>query len=149
MNGLLRLIIVESTVMLAILIWVVYSIVKRQELFPAIAEGKEDIVAKVLVLAVVAIIVAYEIVPQCMDLSYYYNNEFCYMEGVAQSRSDRSAARGGHTVYIKDGDSGEEIYVCFHYKGTVEQGDRLKIKYLPNSKRAILLEINGKKPSEE
>lgn len=81
------------------------------------------------------------------EIKDYYNNEFCYMEGVAQSRSDRSAAQWGHTVYIKDEDSGEKIYMRFHYKGTIEQGDRLKIKYLPNSRHAILLKINGRKQS--
>ena len=146
-NGLLLSIIVESALTLAILIWVVYCIVKRQDLFPTIAEGKEDIVAKILVLAAVAIIVVYEIVPQCMDLPYYYNNEMCYMEGEAVTHSDRSAARGGHSVDIKDKDSGEIIHVRFSYEGTIERGDQLKVKYLPNSKHAVLLEINGRKQS--
>lgn len=47
---------------------------------------------------------------------------------------------------IKNEESGEEISVHFGYRGTIERGDRLKVKYLPNSKQAVLLEINGRKP---
>lgn len=145
MNNFLRLIIMESVTMLGIFIWVIYSIVKKKELFPGIFEGKEDIVAKILVLVAVALVVVNIIVPEYMDLPYYYNNEFCYMEGVSQSHSDRSV-RGPHHVTIKNEESGEEIRVHFGYTGTIERGDRLKVEYLPNSKQAILLEINGKKP---
>lgn len=119
---------------------------KKKELIPTIAEGKEDIVVKVLVLVAIVIVIVYEIVPQCLDLPYYYNNEFCYIEGVSQNRSDKSV-RGPHSVSIKNEESGEEIRVHFGYEGTIERGDWLKVKYLPNSKRAILLEINGRKQS--
>ena len=148
-NGLLLSIIMESVVMLGFLISITYHIIKKKELFPTIFQGKEDIVAKIFALAAVAIIVVYEIVPQCMDLPYSYNNELCYMEGEAVTHSDRSAARGGHSVDIKDKDSGEIIHVRFSYKGTIERGDQLKVKYLPNSKRAILLEVNGRKQTLE
>lgn len=144
MNGLLRLIIMESLAMLVVFIWVIYCIVKKKKLLPEILEEKEDIVAKVLVLVAIAIVVVNRIIPKCMDIPYYNNNEFCYIAGVAQNHSDKSG-KGSHTVVIKDEDSGEEISVRFGYKGTIEQGDQLKVKYLPNSKRAILLEINGRK----
>lgn len=144
MNRLLVWIMIESTAMLETIIWVIFSIVKKRELFPRIFEGKEDIVVKILVLAAVAYVVVDGIVPECMDLPYYYNNEYCYMEGVAQTHSDRSA-RGPHSLYMKDVESGEEIHVTFSYEGTIERGDRLKVKYLPNSKHAILLEVNGRK----
>lgn len=121
---------------------------KKRELFPSTFEGKEDIIAKIVVAVMFMLVVVDSIVPKYMDLPHYYNNEFCYMEGVAQSHSDRSA-RGGHYVSIQDEDSEEVIRVHFGYKGTIERGDRLKIKYLPNSKEAVLLEINGKKPGME
>lgn len=117
-------------------------------MFPTIFQGKEDIVAKVFALAAVAFFIVYEIVPQCMDLPYYYDNEFCYIEGVSQTHSDRSV-RGGHTVDIKCEGSGEVITVRFGYEGTIERGDQLKVKYLPNSKRAILLEVNGRRQTRE
>lgn len=145
MNGLLRLIIVHIIGVAIICVWVIYHIVKKKVLFPTITDaGKEDIVAKTLVLAVLVFIVVMNIIPECRDLPYYYNNEFCYVEGVAQNHSDKSG-RGPHTVYIKDEESGEEIYVSFSYDGTINQGDYLKVKYLPNTKDAILLEINGRK----
>ncbi len=56
----------------------------------------------------IVIIVIYRIVPECMDLPYCLNNEFCYIEGESQSHSDKSAC-GGHSVSIKDEDSGEKI----------------------------------------
>lgn len=145
MKGFLLWIIVESVVMLAITIWVIYCIVKKQELSPAIFQGKEDIAAKVLVVVAVAFVVVNRIVPECRDLPYYYNNRFCYMEGVAQNHSDKSG-KGPHSVFIKNEESGEEIRVRFDYKGTIERGDWLKVKYLPNSKQAVLLEINGRRP---
>lgn len=144
MNSLLLTIIMESGLMLGGFISIINHIIKKKELVPTIFQGKEDIVAKVFALAVVAFCIVYEIVPQCMDLSLYYKNEFCYIEGVSQTHSDRSV-RGGHTVYIKDEDGGDVIRVHFGYEGTIERGDQLKVKYLPNSKRAILLEINGRK----
>lgn len=144
MSNFLKLIIIESVIMLGGIIWVIYSIVKKQELFPGTFEGKEDIVAKVLALVVLVYIVVANIVPEYMDLPYFYNNEFCYIEGVSQSHSDKSA-KGPHCVIIKNEESGEEIRVRFGYRDTIERGDRLKVKYLPNSKQAVLLEINGKK----
>lgn len=75
----------------------------------------------------IVIIVVYRIVPECMDLPYCFNNEFCYFEGASQSHSDKSG-RGDHSVSIKDEDSGEEIRVHFGYKGTIERGDWLKVK---------------------
>lgn len=144
MGYFLKTTIMESILMLGGFVWVIYSTIKEQQLFPSIFEGKEDVVAKVLVFIAFVIVVVSGLVPKYKDLPYYFNNEFCYMEGVAQSYSDK-AAKGAHNVYIKDEESGEEIYVHFGYKGTIKLGDRLKIKYLPNSKEAILLEINGRK----
>lgn len=144
MKNFLLLIIIESVAILVVFIRIIYYIVKKREILPNILEGKEDIVAKVLILVALTIVVVDGIIPEYMDIPYYYNNEFCYMEGISQSHSDKSA-RGGHSVSIKKESSEEKIRVHFSYKGTIEQGDFLKVKYLPNSKRAILLEINGRK----
>ncbi len=141
MNGFFQKVIMESVIISGLFIRVIYCIVKKQNVSSSI-KGKGDIIAKVIILITVAILVVYRIVPECMDLPYSFNNEFYYMEGVSQSHSDKSA-RGGHSVSIKDEDSGEEIRVRFGYKGTIEKGDWLKVKYLPNSRQAVLLEING------
>lgn len=137
----------HSAAMLIVFIWVIYNIVKKQELTPTVFQGKEDIIVKVLILAAVAFVVVKKIVPECMDLPYYNNNEYCYMEGVSQSHKDgRWADRGRCSVSIKNEDSGEQITVQLGYDGAIEPGDQLKVIYLPNSKHAILLEINGKRP---
>lgn len=120
MSHFLKTMIMESVLMLGGLIWVIYSTVKKQELFPNIFEGKEDNVAKVLVFVAFVLVVVNSIVPKYKDLPYYYNNEFCYMEGISQSNSDKSA-RGGHHISIKKENSGEEIRVHFGYKGTIKQ----------------------------
>lgn len=144
MSKFLELIIIESVSMLIIFIWVIYSTVKKKQLFPGTFEGKEDIVVKILVLAAVVYVVVGNIVPKYKDLPYFYNNEFCYMEGMAQNYSDKST-KGDHAVNIKEEESGEEIEVYFGYRGTIKKGDWLKVKYLPNSRQAVLLEINGKR----
>lgn len=144
MSNFLKWIIMESVLMLIIFVWVIDCSVKKRELLPGTFEGKEDVVVKVFLLAGAAYVVVGGIIPECMDLPYFYNNEFCYLEGTAQNHSDKSV-RGERTIDIKDEDSGEIICVHFGYEGTIERGDRLKVKYLPNSKQAALLEINGKK----
>lgn len=144
MDYFIKVIIIDSMGMLIAFIWVIYCIVQKREWFPDSLGDKGEIVVKVLALAAVVYIIVGSIVPEYKDLLYFYNNEFCYMEGVVQSHSDK-ADKEGHYVYIKDEESGEEIYIHFSYKDTIEQGDWLKIKYLPNSKEAILLEVNGKK----
>lgn len=139
----LKTTVMESVLFPGGLIWVIYSTVKKRELFPGVFEGKEDIVAKILVFVAFVMVIVNYLVPAYKDLPYFNNNEFCYMEGVSQSHSEKGA-KGGHYINIKDEESGEEIRVHFGYKGTIELGDRLKIKYLPNSKEALLLELNGK-----
>lgn len=146
MKGFLLKIITESVLILGLFIRIIYCIAKKQELASNI-KGKWDIVVKAIILVSIVIIVVYRIVPECMDLPYCFNNEFCYFEGVSQSHSDKSGL-GDHSVSIKDEDSGEEIRVHFGYKGTIERGDWIKVKYLPNSRQAVLLEINGTIPEE-
>lgn len=139
----LKTTVMESVLFPGGLIWVIYSTVKKRELFPGVFEGKKDIVAKILVFVAFVMVIVSGLVPKYKDIPYFNNNEFCYMEGVAQNYSDR-AAKNAHHVRIKDEESGEEIRVHFGYKSTIKQGDQLKVKYLPNSKEALLLELNGK-----
>lgn len=136
---------IEIVALTVIFIGIIHSIIKKKELVPTVFTGKEDIVVKILILAAVVFLVIRKIIPECRDIPYAYRNELYYMEGVAQTRCDKSV-RGPHYVIIKNEESEEMIGAYFSYDDTIEKGDYLKIKYLPNSKRAILLEINGRRP---
>lgn len=70
---------------------------------------------KILALVVLVILIINCLIPKYKDLPYFNNNEFCYMEGVSQSHSERGD-KGGHDINIKDEESGEEIRVHFGYK---------------------------------
>lgn len=59
----LKTTVMESVLFPGGLIWVIYSTVKKRELFPGVFEGKEDIVAKILVFVAFVMVIVNYLVP--------------------------------------------------------------------------------------
>lgn len=116
-----------------------YFVIKRKK-FSKTLSGKEDYLLKIGIGILLVIIFFKMFIPAILDIPSYLKNDFKVVSGYAK---DNANGKGNiRCVTIINEKNKQEIYVEFSYSPGINEGDYLKVKYLPHTKYGILLKKN-------
>lgn len=113
-----------------------YFVIKRKKLGKTLSDT-EDFFLKIGIGIFFVIMFFKMFIPAILDIPCYLKNDFKIVSGYAR---DNASGKGNiRCVTIINEKDKEEIYVEFSCSDGVNEGDYLKVKYLPHTKYGILL----------
>ena len=115
----------------------IYFVIKRKKVSKTLT-NRVDFFVKIGIGIILGMMFVKMFIPVILDIPYYLKNDFEIITGYAR---DNANGKGNiRHVTIIDEETEQEIYVEFSCSEGIDNGDYLKVKYLPYSRYGILLE---------